>query len=113
MSKPVLVYIPTRGGDRSPQTNMKKTTCKNCTRPLTAPAEPEAGQWIVCWGKSGTGKSGTGYDFPRYGPPPRSASTHHKIAPQSAISVRPYRMWREKRVRREKRRRAQRERARV
>ena len=47
MSKPVLVYIPTRGGDRSPQTNMKKTTCKNCTRPLTAPAEPEAGQWIV------------------------------------------------------------------
>ena len=26
---------------------MKKRTCKNCSVPLTAPAEPEAGQWIV------------------------------------------------------------------
>lgn len=26
---------------------MTNPTCKNCQRPLTAPAEREAGQWIV------------------------------------------------------------------
>ena len=26
---------------------MSNPTCKNCQRPLTAPPEPEAGEWIL------------------------------------------------------------------
>ena len=47
MPKLSATPVGTIGEAAAPSTTMKNPTCKNCYARLTAPAEPDAGQWIM------------------------------------------------------------------